>query len=223
MKIVGPFCCTSLTNNQSKAFETWTKSTMGYFLITIVQFICIGLLLNMFGSAIKDNGTLTGIFLIIGALLFIISTPTLISSLLGQQSGMMSAFGDIQSLMAVGTGINAGLGIAKAGTMSALGMGANVISKIAGGISNMFNGRSGNLTKEQMANVKEKMAQHNNYGANQLIKKYTNENMKKKPSTSFNNSNPYMNPFSMKYNPIRNQYMSNSGLEANSNFDRKWY
>ena len=38
----------------------------------------------------------------------------------------------------------------------------------------MFNGRSGNLTKEQMANVKEKMAQHNNYGANQLIKKYTN-------------------------------------------------
>lgn len=31
MKIVGPFCCTSLTNNQSKAFETWTKSTMGYF------------------------------------------------------------------------------------------------------------------------------------------------------------------------------------------------
>ena len=70
MKIVGPFCCTSLTNNQSKAFETWTKSTMGYFLITIVQFICIGLLLNMFGSAIKDNGTLTGIFLIIGALLF---------------------------------------------------------------------------------------------------------------------------------------------------------
>ena len=146
MKIVGPFCCTSLTNNQSKAFETWTKSTMGYFLITIVQFICIGLLLNMFGSAIKDNGTLTGIFLIIGALLFIISTPTRISSLLGQQSGMMSAFGDIQSLMAVGTGINAGLGIAKAGTMSALGMGANVIrsggSKIAGGISNMFNGRS---------------------------------------------------------------------------------
>ena len=81
----------------------------------------------MFGSAIKDNGTLTGIFLIIGALLFIISTPTLISSLLGQQSGMMSAFGDIQSLMAVGTGINAGLGIAKAGTMSTLGTGANVI------------------------------------------------------------------------------------------------
>lgn len=27
--------------------------------------------------------------------------------------------------------------------------------------------------------LKKKMAQHNNYGANQLIKKYTNENMKK--------------------------------------------
>lgn len=228
MKIVGPFCCTSLTNNQSKAFETWTKSTMGYFLITIVQFICIGLLLNMFGSAIKDNGTLTGIFLIIGALLFTISTPTLISSLLGQQSGMMSAFGDIQSLMAVGSGVNAGLSIAKAGTMSALGKGVDVIrsgtNKISGGISNMFNGHGGsNLNKEQMDNVKEKMNQHNGYGASRLVKQYTEENMKKKPFTSFNNTNPYKNPFSMKYNPIRNQYMSNSGLEANSNFDRKWY
>lgn len=227
MKIVGPFCCTSLTSNQPRAFETWTKTTMGYFLITIVQFICIGLLLNMFGSAIKDNGTLTGIFLIIGALLFVISTPTLISSLLGQQSGLMSAFGDMQSLMAIGTGINAGLGVAKAGTMSALGKGADVIkgggSKISGGISNMFNSRGGGLNSEQMANVKEKMSQHNGYGAGQLIKQYTQENMKKKPSTSFSNSNPYMNPFSMKYNPIRNQYMSNSGLEANSNFERKWY
>ncbi len=228
MKIVGPFCCTSLTNNQSKAFETWTKSTMGYFLITIVQFICIGLLLNMFGSAIQDNGTLTGIFLIIGALLFVISTPTLISSLLGQQSGMMSAFGDMQSLLAIGSGVNAGLSLAKAGSMSALGMGANVVkggaNKISGGISNMFGGHGGgSLNKEQMANVQEKLGQHNSYGANQLVKQYTQENMKKKPTTSFTNSNPYKNPFSMQYNPIRNQYMSNSGLEANSNFDRKWY
>ena len=228
MKIVGPFCCTSLTNNQSKAFETWTKSTMGYFLITIVQFVCIGLLLNMFGSAIQDNGTLTGIFLIIGALLFVISTPTLISSLLGQQSGMMSAFGDMQSLLAIGSGVNAGLSLAKAGSMSALGMGANVVkggaNKISGGISNMFGGHGGgSLNKEQMANVQEKLGQHNSYGANQLVKQYTQENMKKKPTTSFTNSNPYKNPFSMQYNPIRNQYMSNSGLEANSNFDRKWY
>ena len=108
-KIIAPFCCTSLTNKSSKVFETWCKSTMGVFLITVVQFVCIGLLLNMFGTAFTENGLLTGIFLIIGALLFIISTPTMISSLLGQQSGMMTAFGDIQSLMAVSSGLSQGI------------------------------------------------------------------------------------------------------------------
>lgn len=227
-KIIGPFCCTGLTNNQSKSFETWTKSTMGLFLITVVQFVSIGLLLNMFGSAIKDNGTLTGIFLIIGALLFIISTPTLISSLLGQQSGMMTAFGDIQSLMALGHGVNAGLSVAKAGVMSSLGFGANVVKGganiVSGGVSNMFNrGGKSSFTDEQKENVKESMNNHNSWKAQQQTKQYTNENLGKKNSSSFSSQNPYMNPFSMKYNPIRNQYMSQSGLEANSNFDRKWY
>ena len=81
-KIIGPFCATSLTTNQPRAFEMWCKSSIGLFLITVVQFISIGLLMTIFGSAFSENGTLTGIFLVIGALLFIISTPTLISSLL---------------------------------------------------------------------------------------------------------------------------------------------
>jgi hypothetical protein len=103
--------------------------------ITAACFIMIGTFVKLYGIVglaffffSKHKVKFVAALIIIGALLFIISTPTLISSLLGQQSGMMSAFGDIQSLMAVGTGINAGLGIAKAGTMSALGMGANVIS-----------------------------------------------------------------------------------------------
>lgn len=226
-KIIGPFCCTSLTSNQSKSFETWTKSTMGLFLITVVQFVSIGLLLNMFGSAIKDNGTLTGIFLIIGALLFIISTPTLISSLLGQQSGMMTAFGDMQSLMAMGHGITSGLSLAKAGTMGALSLGANVTkggsNLISGGISNMFSNNKSRLNSEQMTQVKESLDKHNSWKAQQQVKQYVNENSVKKSDTGFTTKNPYMDPFSLRYNPIRNQYMSQSGLEANSNFDRKWY
>lgn len=226
-KIIGPFCCTSLTNNQSKVFETWTKSTMGVFLITIVQFIGIGLLLNIFGSAIKDNGTLTGIFLIIGALLFIISTPTLISSLLGQQSGMMNAFGDIQSLIAIGHGVTSGLSLAKAGTMGALSMGTNVTkggtNLISGGISNMFDKNKSGLNIEQTKHIQENLDRHNTWTAQQQARKYTNENLENKNDNIFNSKNPYMDPFSLKYNPIRNQYLSQSGLEANSNFDRKWY
>lgn len=222
-KIIGPFCCTSLTNN-GRAFETWAKSTMGLFLITVVQFVSIGLLLTMFGSAFKDNGNLTGVFLVIGALLFIISTPTIINSLLGQQSGMMSAFGDMQSLMAVGMGASQGLGIAKAGTMGALSMGANVIGKganlVSGGvgkISNMLN-KGKTLTSDQMDQVKESFAQHNPYKAQKQVNEFLNQNSKGKYGKvmSMDTSNPFMHPHSMRYNPIRNQYMSQSSLQTNN-------
>jgi len=228
-KIIGPFCCTGLTNEGSKSFETWTKSTMGLFLITVVQFISLGLLINMFGTAIEDNGSLTGIFLIIGALLFIISTPTIVSSLLGQQSGMMTAFGDIQSLMALGQGVSAGVGTASAGVMSALSFGANVVgggaSKGGNTISRLFNKGSNNLNTEQKNQVKETMSRNNSYKAYQDVGNHINSNKgaKAKNVMSMDTSNPFKQPFNMRYNPMRNQYMSQSGLEANSNFERKWY
>ena len=62
-KIIGPFCATSLTTNQPRAFEMWCKSSMGLFLITVVQFVSIGLLLTLFGSAFSENVALTGLFL----------------------------------------------------------------------------------------------------------------------------------------------------------------
>lgn len=226
-KIIGPFCCTSLTNN-GKSFETWCKSSMGLFLVTVVQFISIGLLLNMFGSAFQDNGNLTGIFLIIGALLFIISTPTIINSLLGQQSGMMSAFGDMQSLMAVGQGVTQGLGIATAGTMGALSMGANVVSKgasiVSGGvgkISNMLN-RGKSLTEDQMNSVKDSLNNHNPYKAKQQVNDFLNQSGKRKYGNIMNmdTSNPFKNPYNMRYNPIRNQYSSSRLQSNNDNIGR---
>ncbi len=138
-KIIAPFCCTGLTNNNSKSFNVWLKSTMGEFLITVVQFVSLGLMLNLFGTAIKDNGTIAGIFLIIGSLLFIITSPTLISSLLGQDVGLKTAFGDMQSLMAMGQGVNAGLKVASGGLAS----GVNVIPKTAGHLSGLSEQYSG--------------------------------------------------------------------------------
>ena len=231
-KIIGPFCCTSLTNEKSNAFTTWTKSVMGAFLITVVQFVCIGLLLNMFGSAFKDNGTLTGIFLIIGALLFIISTPTIISSLLGQQSGIMSGFGDVQSLLAMGFGVSSGMGLAKAGVSDSLSLGARVVSggtnmakNGASKVSNWFN-RGSTLNPEQKSAVQESMKNHNSWKAQSQVKEFLNKNSNGKYGSSnpfMSNSNPFTQPFSTKYNPIKNQYMSNAGSELNNNVDRSWY
>ena len=71
-RILAPFCCISLLSSHSKSFSVWLKCTMGAFLVTSVQFVSIGLMINMIGDAINENGNLVGIFLIIGALLFII-------------------------------------------------------------------------------------------------------------------------------------------------------
>ena len=225
-KILAPFCCTGLTNNESKSFEIWCKSSMGAFLITIVQFISIGLLLNLFGSAFSDNGNLTGIFLVIGALLFIISTPTIVSSLLNQQSGIMTAFGDMQSLIALGAGVSHGIGVASAGTSWALSKGANIVSgggNIAKGginnISNMLN-KGNNLTTSQQNIVKESLNNHNPSQAYQQVGTFLKENKGQNfnNNMNFNNTSLFKQPNSLKYNPIKNQYMN----QNNSN-DWKWY
>ena len=229
-KILAPFCCTGLTNENSKSFEIWCKSSMGVFLITVVQFVCIGLLLNLFGSAFTDNGNLTGIFLVIGALLFIISTPTIVSTLLNQQSGIMTAFGDMQSLMALGSGISQGVSLASAGTSWALSTGANIIgggNNIANGginnISNMLN-KGNRLTTEQQSVVKESINNHNPRKAYQQVGDFLKENRGQNFNNNvmkYTNTNPFKQPFSMKYNPIKNQYMNQN--DSQNIYDRKWY
>lgn len=212
-KIIGPFCCTSLTNN-GRAFETWCKSSMGLFLVTVVQFVSIGLLLAIFGTAFDKNNTITGIFLVIGALLFIIGTPNIINSLLNQQSGMMSAFGDMQSLMAIGQATSQGVSLATAGTMSALSFGANVIGKgtnvITGGankISDMLHRNSG-LNDEQKETFNDSFTNHNYYKAQEQMNEFLKDNNTKNKENVMNmdTSNPFKNPYSMRYNPLRNQY-----------------
>lgn len=228
-KIIGPFCATSLTTGQSRAFEMWCKSSMGAFLITVVQYVSIGLLMTIFGSAFSENGILTGIFLVIGALLFIISTPSLISSLLNQQSGLVTGMGDMQSLFAMTSLTGQGIGLASAGTSWALSLGANVVgggaNLVGGGISkitNMMN-RAKTLTPDQQNTVKESMNDHNPYKAQQQVKEFLNQNSKGKygsnsTSSSFNPN--FNNPNNMKFNTMRNQYTNNSN---NNISDRKWY
>ena len=221
-KIIGPFCATSLTNGQSRAFEQWCKSSMGAFLITVVQFIGVGLLLTIFGSAFQDNGTLTGIFLVIGALLFIISTPTLISSLLNQQSGLVSGMGDLQSLVAMTHLTGQGLGLAKAGVSTGLSIGskvfeggANMAKGFVNRMSNFMNKGKG-LTPDQKEVVQESLRQHKSRQAWQQTMDFLDKNSngkyasKSTMSGNFNNFNDFQN---MKYNTLKNKYMNNMGAK----------
>lgn len=225
-KIIGPFCCTGLTNSNSNSFQTWTKSTMGLFLITVVQYVSLGLMINMFGSAITDNGLIAGVFLIIGALLFIISTPTMVSSLLGQQSGLMTGFGDIQSMMAIGHGVKAGLGVAT----GALASGVSVIPKGAGyisGVTEQFksykdNGSStiGAMGKTAFSEASKPFVSAYNKAVNGFQNNFNGAKTTGSSPFSMNTSNPYQNPHSVQFNPLRSQYQEQTGNESNNG---RWY
>ncbi len=215
-KIIGPFCCTSLTNN-GRAFETWTKSSMGLFLVTAVQFVSIGLMLAMFGSAFKGNGNMTGVFLVIGALLFIIGTPTIINSLLGQQTGMMSAFGDMQSLMALGHASAQGLGIAKAGVSGALSIGTQVGGSgkniVQGGMNKISSAleRGSSLTSTQKGFVQESFNNNNPFRARQQINQFLDSNTNGQFSRVLNRTPDNM------FNPIKNHYFNQSSMNHHNN------
>ena len=103
-KSIAPFVCTSLISNRSRTFEVWAKGVMGTFLVTTVQYLCIGILFNVFGSVVKGTSyTMSVILIVIGALLFIISSPQLVSALLNANTGAMSGASELHSMVALGT------------------------------------------------------------------------------------------------------------------------
>lgn len=218
-KIIGPFCCTSLTSN-SRAFETWAKCTMGAFLVTVAQFVSIGLMFNLFGTAFTQPNVLVGLFLIIGALLFVINTPEIVSSLLSQQSGAMAGYGDMQSLVAMGTGLKGGLSVAGDAAKFGLsvaskvgGVAKNGANKIGGGISNMFRSSKGYFNEEQKQAVKDSMDRHNSSKAWRQTKDFTNQNTNRKSSSYNSNMNNGFNKSNnMKYNNMKNKYTNRNSF-----------
>ena len=103
-KSIAPFVCTSLISNRSHTFEVWAKGVMGTFLVTTVQYLCIGILFNVFGTIANESlYPLTSVLIIIGALLFIISSPQLVSALLNANTGALSNMSELHSMAALGT------------------------------------------------------------------------------------------------------------------------
>lgn len=103
-KAIAPFVCTSLISNRSHTFEVWVKGVLGTFLVTAVQYLCIGILFNVFGTVVKGTSyAMSVILIIIGALLFIISSPQLVSALLNANTGTMANMSELHSMAALGT------------------------------------------------------------------------------------------------------------------------
>lgn len=103
-KAIAPFVCTSLVSPKSHTFEVWVKGVMGTFLVTAVQYLCIGILFNVFGSVVQGTSYAMSVILItIGSLLFIISSPQLVSALLNANTGTLSNMNELHSMAALGT------------------------------------------------------------------------------------------------------------------------
>jgi hypothetical protein len=179
-KIISPMVATSLTNNRSKAFDTWLKGVISLFLVTSVQFICLGLLINSFSSIMEEtDNVLTGLLFLIGSLLFVITSPQIISSLLGENIGAMSAYSDIQSSILMASGVGMGLSVAKSGVMGALSKGSSVMSIIPktggtiSGISEQFKNFKGDGNSNLKALAKTGASQIGSPIKNSLNNKFS--------------------------------------------------
>lgn len=76
----------------------------GYFLVTTVQYLCIGILFNVFGQVSSGtNYVMSVILIVIGALLFIIASPQLVSALLNANTGAGANMSELHTLAALGT------------------------------------------------------------------------------------------------------------------------
>ena len=103
-KAIAPFVCTSLVSNKSHSFEVWCKGVMGTFLVTTVQYLCIGILFNVYGQVASGTSyVMSSILIVIGALLFIISSPQLVSALLNANTGATANMSELHSIAALGT------------------------------------------------------------------------------------------------------------------------
>ena len=133
----------------------------------------------------------------------------------------MSAFGDIQSMMALGSGVSAGLSVAGNSLASAV----SVVPKGAGyfsGVKQQFNNYKENgsntlgaLGKTAASEMGRPFVSAYQKAREGFHDKYQGSRAKATNPFGLDTSNPFKNPHNMKYNPLRDEYSSGS---KNNNF-----
>lgn len=224
-KIIGPFCCTNLVSNHPNTFTAWIKNVIGLFLSTTIQFVSLGLLLNMFNMSFKGTSLMTGVFLIIGALLFVINSPNFVNTLLGQNTGLMSAFGDMQSLLVMKHGIDTTIQLAKGGLASAVSVVPKSIGHVEGIREQYSNyktngsGTLGALGKTALSEISRPFVRGYEKLSDNFQKNYVLSKQRFSNPYGLDRANPYKNPYSTEFNPILNQYKYQNSSSALNNLN----
>ena len=201
-KAIAPFVCTSLVSNKSHAFEIWSKGVLGAFLVTTVQYLCIGILFNIFGQVSSGTSYVMSVILIvIGALLFIISSPQLVSALLNANVGAASNMSELHSLTALGTSMIA-------------------MSRYGKTVDNSTNSNSSN------DNSTSNNSNSSNTGVDPTMNNNSSSNLNNSSDNSSNNENNSNNDNNTNSNISSREDYSNdkamdtlSNIESDINFD----
>ena len=184
-KAIAPFVCTSMVSNRSRAFEVWAKGVMGAFLVTTVQYLCIGILFNVFGQV--SSGTsyaVSVVIIVIGALLFIISSPQLVSALLNANTGAMSNMSELHTLAAMGTSMIAMSKFGKSSDNSTNTSQSNDNSTSTGGDSSSGGGADNSINSNNASSNFDNSNMSNNSNSDDNSSSSNNENSNSDNSSS---------------------------------------
>lgn len=145
--IIGPICCTSLTNFQNpQAFTVWRNSLIGQWFMNAGQIFLIILFVQVIGSI--NNNSLTAIAkcaLYFGSTTLVITAPSLIQ-------GMIGGYG--AGIMETLNSLRGGLGIAEGVTKGATGVIVGAVgATIGGGFAKAIGGQKSTSTDSSGATI----------------------------------------------------------------------
>ena len=151
----------------------------------MTSFLCIGILFNVFGQV--SSGTsyaVSVVIIVIGALLFIISSPQLVSALLNANTGAMSNMSELHTLAAMGTSMIAMSKFGKSSDNSTNTSQSNDNSTSTGGDSTSGGGADNSINSNNASSNFDNSNMSNNSNSDNNSSSSNNENSNSDNSSS---------------------------------------
>lgn len=108
--VIGPLCCTSMTNYQNpQAFTVWKNSLIGQWAMNITQIFLLSLLGNIISSISSVGDPIASAILYFGAFSIILTMPNFVQSMLGGYgAGVMETLNQVRGGMSMAKGATIG-------------------------------------------------------------------------------------------------------------------
>lgn len=110
--IIGPLCCTSLTNYQNpQAFNVWKSTMIGQWAMNLTQIFLLSLMVSLLDSITKATSTypIACAALYFGAFSLILSAPNFVQAMIGGYSaGVLETMNQIRGGAGMASGIVSG-------------------------------------------------------------------------------------------------------------------